>query len=48
MDNHSIEMLIDLSRSIFELTKEMSLKPVLHSEIIVSGLAWKGLKYIYF
>lgn len=47
-DKYSIELIFDLSRSIFELTREITKNPVLHPEIIASGLSWKALKYIYF
>jgi hypothetical protein len=48
MDKHSIELIFDLNRSIFELTREITKNPVLHPELIASGMAWKALKYIYF
>lgn len=47
MDKHSIELIFDMSRSIFELTREITKNPVLHPELIASGMAWKALKYIY-
>lgn len=48
MDKYSIELVFDLSRSIFELISEITKNPVLHPELIASGMAWKALKYIYF
>lgn len=48
MDKHSIELIFDITRSIFELTREITKNPVLHPELIASGMAWKALKYIYF
>jgi hypothetical protein len=48
MDKYSIELIFDLSRSIFEFTREITKNPVLHPELIVSGMAWKALKFIYF
>ena len=48
MDKHSIELIFDLTRSIFELTREITKNPVLHPELISSGMAWKTLKYTYF
>lgn len=47
MDKHSIELIFDMTRSIFELTREITKNPVLHPELIASGMAWKALKYIY-
>jgi len=43
MDNYSISLIFDISRSIFELTREMTKNPVLHPELIASGMAWKAL-----
>lgn len=48
MDKHSIELIFDITRSIFELTREITKNPVLHPELIASGMAWKALKYMYF
>ena len=31
-----------------ELSKQLSKNPVLHPEIIESGIAWKSLKNVYF
>ena len=47
MDKYSIELIFDMTRSIFELTREITKNPVLHPELIASGMAWKALKYIY-
>jgi hypothetical protein len=41
-------LILDISRSIFELTKEITKYPVLHPELIASGMAWKTLLHIYF
>jgi hypothetical protein len=48
MDKYSIELIIEIARSIFELTKEITKHPVLHPELIASGMAWKALKFVYF
>ena len=47
MDKHSIELIFNITRSIFELTGEITKNPVLHPELVASGMAWKALKYIY-
>ena len=41
-------MIVDLQKSIFELTKEITKNPMLHPEMIASGLAWKAILQIYF
>lgn len=43
MDNYSIQLIIDLLRSIFELTKEVTKNPMFHPELIASGLVWKAI-----
>mmetsp|Transcript_3245 Transcript_3245/g.2185 ORF Transcript_3245/g.2185 Transcript_3245/m.2185 type:complete len:136 (+) Transcript_3245:2867-3274(+) len=47
-DQYSIALLVDLQKSIFELTKEVTKNPMLHPEVIASGLAWKAVMQIYF
>ncbi len=47
-DTYSIFLILDITRAIFELSKEVTKFPVLHPELIASGLAWKAIKHIYF
>ena len=48
MDKYAIELIVDLSRSIFEFARDITRNPSLYPELIASGLAWKALKFIYF
>ena len=42
-DTYSVHLIMDLQRSIFELTREVTKNPMLHPELIASGMAWKAI-----
>lgn len=47
-NSYPINLIFDITRATFELTQEITKYPVLHPELIASGMAWKTLLYIYF
>ena len=47
-DKYSLALIFGITKSIFELTKEITKNPVLHPELIASGLAWKAVLHIFF
>lgn len=41
-------MILNITKSIFSLTKEITCYPVLHPELIASGLVWQAIQHVYF
>jgi len=40
LDSYSVGLIFKIAASVFSLAKEIALYPVLHPDLIASGLAW--------
>jgi hypothetical protein len=47
-DGYSIGLILEISRAISKLTKEVTKHPMLHPELIASGMAWKTVQHVFF
>ena len=47
-DPYAVRLILEITKSIFSLSKTLSESPFLHPEIIASGLAWRSLQHLYF
>ena len=47
-DPYSINLIFGISRSIFRLTKQITFYPVLHPELLASGIVWQAIQHCYF
>ena len=47
-DKYSISLILDICRAISKLMKEITRHPVLHPELIASGMVWKTVQHIFF
>ena len=47
-DPYSIMLILDITRNIFDLSREITKYPVLHPEMIASGMVWKAIQHLYF
>jgi hypothetical protein len=48
MDRYLIEKFAELFRSLAEFNKQLSKNPLMHSDFIVSGIALKSLRFLFF
>ncbi len=48
MDRYLIEKFAKLFRSLAEFNKQLSKNPLMHSDFIISGIALKSLRFLYF
>jgi dimeric dUTPase (all-alpha-NTP-PPase superfamily) len=48
MDKYLIEKFASLFRSLAEFTKQLTKNPLMHSDFIVSGIAKKSLRFLFF
>ena len=48
MDKYLMEKFAELFRSLAEFTKQLSKNPLMHSDFIVSGIALKSLRFLFF
>ena len=47
-NEYSIMLILRIAASIFQLTKELTCFPVLHPELIASGLVWQAVRHGFF
>jgi hypothetical protein len=47
-DLYSTNLIFAITKSIFSLTRDVTLHPILHPELIESGLVWQSVQHCYF